>query len=74
MGGIAIQAYEKCGVGQQGSIRPKEDDDSALEEFQHEVAIAERLEREGKIRIIIIHKESQTGHDYVDIVLFERLA
>lgn len=74
MGEIAIRDYDECKIGERCSMRAKEEDRLALEEFQHDVALAERWEREGKIRIKKKHKESQTGKDFVDIVLFERIA
>ncbi len=75
MASLAIEAYEKCPIGGTGSIRPSSTTDHAseLSRFQQDVEIALQLERDGKIQIVIDHKESQTGFDFVDLILFKRL-
>ncbi|WP_157661044.1 MULTISPECIES: hypothetical protein [Burkholderia] len=73
MGSSAVEAYEACGIGQHSSMRPAEAGVNGLEAFQHDVAVADRLEREGKIRIRQRHKEDHTGQGYIDLILFERL-
>ncbi|MFP3507513.1 hypothetical protein [Burkholderia sp. SIMBA_062] len=70
----AVQAYEACGIGKRSSMRPAGAGVNSLESFQHDVAVADRLERDGKIRIHQRHKEDQTGHGYIDLILFERLS
>lgn len=44
-----------------------------LARFQNEVAELQNLEEEHRIRIEDLHRESFTGHRYVDIVRFTRL-
>ncbi|MCK4125286.1 hypothetical protein HFK83_23310 [Ralstonia pseudosolanacearum] len=73
-GSVAIQAYEACEIGGNGSMQPTENSHNALEVFQRDVVLAEQLEKKGKIRIRTRHTESKTGHHFVDLILFERLA
>jgi hypothetical protein len=47
---------------------------AALERFKSVIAELEKLEADGKIRILERHVESQTGHRYVDRVKFERIS
>ena len=74
MGSSAVQAYEACGIGKRSSMRPAVAGVNELVAFQHDVAVADQLEREGKIRIHQRHREDHTGHGYIDIILFERLS
>ncbi|MHA6852927.1 hypothetical protein [Ralstonia pseudosolanacearum] len=55
-------------------MRPKDGSRLALEEFQHDAALAERWEREGKILIQKKHNESETGKNFVDIIIFKRIS
>lgn len=68
------EAYAACEVGQTASVRPADDDEDTLRRFQTEVEVAARLQREGKIRIVIDHQESETGFDFTDLITIERTA
>ncbi len=74
MRAIAIRAYDECKIGESCSMRPKDGSRLALEEFQHDAALAERWEREGKILIQKKHNESETGKNFVDIIIFKRIS
>ncbi|AOZ04335.1 hypothetical protein BKK81_33735 (plasmid) [Cupriavidus sp. USMAHM13] len=45
-----------------------------LERFAALVADLEALEQQGKVKIILRHRENQTGQQFVDLLRFQRLA
>ncbi len=64
-------AYDATKVGGVGFVRQA--DMQTLEGFQAVVTAAEIWAADGRIRIIQLHKETQTGKHYVDLIQFERL-
>lgn len=68
--------YERLGFGEQGSwtYAGATDDTLAWEAFARSVEQLERMHAEGLIEIVLRHRETQTGHARVDMVLFKRLA
>ncbi|MDN4571844.1 hypothetical protein DBB29_24610 [Pandoraea cepalis] len=68
------EAYAACEVGQTASVRPANDGEDTLRRFQTEVEAAARFQREGKIRIVMDHKERETGSDFTDLIMIERIA
>lgn len=72
MRNLASEVYERTGVGHSGSISPPKG--MSLGDFQSVVAAAENMELGGLIEIKRpMHEESQSGHEYVDLIMFTRL-
>ena len=70
---IAKECYENCEIGAVSVIRPDLERGETFEDFQSDVKAAEVMQLNGQISISDIHKESQTGHRYVDSIMFKRL-
>ncbi|VVE56666.1 hypothetical protein PAQ31011_05128 [Pandoraea aquatica] len=68
------EAYAASGVGQTTTVRPSDGKEDTLRRFQSEIKVARGLAREQKIRLVLDHKESQTGFDFTDLITFERIA
>lgn len=49
-------------------------DESGYQRFAEEVAVLESMEAQGLVQIIFRHQENMSGHNYVDVVRFTRLA
>ncbi len=73
MSKLAEQAYEACSVGSVGWMRPSSSCASGLEQFQDVEIAAEVLESEGRISILSLHRENQTGKKLIDAIQFRRL-
>ena len=56
--------------GSAGVAKPAEG--QSLEAFQAVVDLLADLQSEGEIKITHCHREEQSGHDYVDVVMFRR--
>lgn len=73
MDDMAAEAVAKTAVGQFGSMKPTLNTVESLEAFQAVALEADRLHREGVISIRNMHRESQTGKAYIDLIAFIRL-
>lgn len=67
----ARDIYERTVVGHTNSTPSQQP--AELEAFQRVVGDLESLEQEGLIEILQTHRESSSGYQYVDLVMFRRL-
>lgn len=66
-------AYAACEVGAVGWARPDRPLGFDLEKFQSVILAAEDMESDGKISILTVHRESQSGEKLIDAIQFRRL-
>ncbi len=71
--GLARECYKKVAIGATGTLAASSSVVSDLEQFEAIVAEFEALEHNGLIVNTELHKESHTGHRYVDLVRFRKI-
>lgn len=70
---VAKDCYEECEPGSTGFIRPDFDRGETLIGFQGVLETAKVLADEGKIIILDLHHENQTGRKLLDSIKFIRV-
>lgn len=71
---LAKEAYEACSIGGIGWMRPEVARGETLVGFQAVAEVsAPAMQEAGFISIRELHRESQSGHRWVDAIKFVRL-
>lgn len=70
---IAKQAYDATKIGGIATINYDPNSGMTLESFQAVLIDVENMERDGKISITKIHRESSSGLKLVDLIRFTRI-
>ena len=69
----ASEIVDKIKIGSMESVDPVDSSIETLEHFQTIVSDLHDIESQGKIKIIIEHKESATGKRLVDYIQFKHI-
>lgn len=73
MSSVAKRVFEKTVVGNTGSMHPDQASKQSDADFQSDVNEARRMASAGLIEILKEHRESESGHRYVDLIFFRRI-
>ncbi|WP_054064862.1 hypothetical protein [Pseudomonas asplenii] len=63
---------DNTAVGSAFTLSPQKQNVS-LQDFQSVVREVRRLQKEGFVSVVKEHSESSSGHDYVDLLIAEKL-